>query len=99
MTNPAFQKMTLKITPLARKFGMQYVGLFGSRARGDSKKDSDFDFLVRFRKPVSLLKVIEAEREFSECLNQKVDLVTHGALNPMLIDSILSDAITVYEKK
>ena len=78
---------------------MQYIALFGSRARGDAKRDSDFDFLVRFERPKSLLKVIHMERQLSRMLKRKVDLVTEGALNPLLKNSVLEDAKVLYEKK
>jgi len=33
-----------KVKPIADKYGLAAVHLFGSRARGDNKSDSDYDF-------------------------------------------------------
>src|SRR3989344_2521156 len=42
--------------PILRSKGVEYAALFGSVARGDDTRGSDVDILVRFSKPVSLLK-------------------------------------------
>lgn len=71
--------------------GVEFAGIFGSRARGDNKPDSDLDVLVRFKKDdVSLLKFIHLENTLSDTLGIKVDLVTEEALSPYIRDSVLS---------
>ena len=99
MTTLQVQNLAGKIAPFVKEYNVQYIALFGSRARGDAKRDSDFDFLVRFERPKSLLKVIHMERQLSRMLKRKVDLVTEGALNPLLKNSVLEDAKVLYEKK
>lgn len=56
------------------------IGIFGSWARGENGPDSDLDILVELSKPVSLLTFTRMERELSETLNVKVDLVSENAL-------------------
>ncbi len=70
--------------------GVEFAGIFGSRARGDNKPDSDLDVLVRFKKDdISLLGFIHLENILSDKLGVKVDLVTEEALSPYIRDSII----------
>lgn len=34
------------VAPIAEKYGVKKVFLFGSRARGDYREDSDYDFSI-----------------------------------------------------
>jgi predicted nucleotidyltransferase len=79
------------ILEILRPFDPQYIGVFGSYARGQARADSDLDLLVRFGKPLSLLDLVGAEQDLSEALGIKVDLVTDAALHPMLRPYIESD--------
>jgi uncharacterized protein len=79
-----------------KEFDPQKVGIFGSFARGDNKKDSDIDILVEFKKIPSLLALIKLENDLSEILGTKVDLVTTGALkNKRIKKSIKKDLISI----
>ena len=41
-----FRNLSKLIAPIAEKYGVERVYLFGSRARGDARPDSDWDVLV-----------------------------------------------------
>lgn len=72
------------------------VGIFGSYARGDNKKDSDIDILVKFKESPSLLTLFKLENDLSEILGVNVDLVTTGALkNKRIKKSIKKDLINI----
>ena len=70
----------------------------GSVARGEMRPDSDVDLRVEFQPDadVSLLDHFAAEREFSELLGRKVDLVSKRAVRGALKDEILSQGRTIY---
>jgi len=87
-----------RLIDICRQNDVSMVGVFGSMARGKAKKKSDIDLLVRFSKRKSLLAVVRLERELSEALGRKVDLLTEGALSPYLRDRILRETKVVYEK-
>ncbi len=75
-----------------KPFQLEWVGIFGSWARGENGPTSDLDILVKFIKPVSLLTFIRMERELSELLDLKVDLVSEGGLkNERMRKRVLSD--------
>ena len=79
-----------------KEFNPIKVGIFGSFARGDNKKDSDIDILVEFKESPSLLTLIKLENDLSEILGVKVDLVTTGALkNKRIKKSIKKDLINI----
>ena len=79
-----------------KEFNPIKVGIFGSFARGDNKKDSDIDILVEFKESPSLLTLIKLENDLSEILGVKVDLVTTGAVkNKRIKKSIKKDLINI----
>ncbi len=82
---------TKKLQSLAKKYGIRTLGVFGSRARGDSRKNSDIDLLVTFRKPLGLFQFVRIQREMSEELGMKVDLVTRKSLNRHIKSYVLRD--------
>jgi predicted nucleotidyltransferase len=87
-----------RLIDICRQNDVSMVGVFGSMARGEAKKKSNIDLLVRFSKRKSLLAVVRLERELSEALGRKVDLLTEAALSPYLREGILKEVQVVYEK-
>ncbi len=68
-----------KTKDIAQKYHMKKVILFGSRADNTFRKDSDFDLIVEFDEPVSLLKLAKIKLAFEESIGMPVDIV-HGPL-------------------
>ena len=68
--------------------GAVKIGVFGSYARNEARADSDLDLMVWFEEQKSLLGMIRMERELSELLGIKIDLLTEQAVSPYLIDRI-----------
>jgi len=42
----SFDKICELVAPIAKKYGVEKVYLFGSIARGDYDEDSDYDFCI-----------------------------------------------------
>ena len=72
-----------KATPVAKKYDVVSLELFGSYAEGTPDENSDADFLVRFAAPVpSIFKVMGFREELSRSLGLAVDVVTLPLANP-----------------
>lgn len=84
-----------QIASFLKKQGAKKVAIFGSYARGEEKKNSDIDVLVNFPSSISLLDHIRIERELSEKIGKKVDLVTEQALSPLIKERIKEDLISI----
>jgi len=87
-----------QIVPILKRQGVTKAALFGSVARGESRKKSDIDILINIRKDKSLLDIVRLELELEEKLGKKVDLVEYSAIKPLLKDIILRDEKIIYEK-
>jgi uncharacterized protein len=77
--------------------GALRIGVFGSYVRGEQRPDSDLDVLVGFRDQKSLLTLVRIERELSEALGVKVDLLTENSISPYLIDRIKAELKVIYQ--
>lgn len=77
MTTPTQNQQILNYL---RSYQPEWVGVFGSWARGENRPDSDLDILIKLGRPVSLLTFVRMQRELSELLNVTVDLVSDGGL-------------------
>jgi predicted nucleotidyltransferase len=72
-----------KAKPLAKKYEVVSLELFGSYADGTANENSDADFLVRFAAPVpSIFKVMGFREELSRSLGLPVDVVTLPLARP-----------------
>lgn len=67
-----------RITPVARKYGLAAVWLFGSYARGDATAESDVDLLVDTSGTAldSLFRLGGLYSELEAALETSIDLVT-----------------------
>lgn len=74
-------------------YGVESLGLFGSRVRGDANPDSDLDILVRFREVPGLLRLVELENQLSDLLGLRVDLALADCLKPNIGKQILSELV------
>jgi predicted nucleotidyltransferase len=86
------------VAEICRRYQVKELSIFGSAARGEMRSDSDIDLLVDFLPDarMSLLRHFAAERELSELLRRKVDLVSKRALRHALRDDVLSQARLIY---
>ena len=81
-----------KISLFLKKEGATKVAIFGSYARGEERPESDIDVLVEFPETKGLLTMVRIERELSEFLGVKVDLLTERSISPYLIEGIKKEA-------
>ena len=78
--------------------GVEHIALFGSRARGDFRPNSDIDLLVdiypgsRF----SLLSLVGVERIVENATGLKSNAIMRRSLGPSFRNSITSDVIEVF---
>lgn len=74
------------------------IGIFGSYARNESRPDSDLDILINLNTAISLFQLVRIERELSELLGVKVDLVSEGAIkNQKLRNYIEADLKIIFQ--
>jgi len=86
-----------RLIELCRQSGVVQIAIFGSMARGEANQQSDIDLVVKFSKPISLLRVTALERQLSEALGRKVDLLTEAAISPYLQERIKRNLKVIYE--
>jgi predicted nucleotidyltransferase len=77
----------------AERRGAHHVRVFGSVARGDDTDMSDVDLLVDLDDGVSLVALIALERELTDVLGRKVDVVPARGLKPGVVERVLAEAI------
>lgn len=67
------------ITPIAQKYNLSAVYLFGSYARGTAREDSDLDLLVDLSGQTDLLQTFTLlYDDLTEAFRKPIDLVTMG---------------------
>jgi len=92
-----YQEIEKKLVSLLEKYKAKKIGIFGSYARGEARPGSDLDVLVDFHERKSLLTLVRIERELSESIGVKVDLLTEHSISPYLINRIKSELKVIYQ--
>ncbi|WP_347707785.1 nucleotidyltransferase domain-containing protein [Eubacterium sp. 1001713B170207_170306_E7] len=88
------------VVPLARKYGVRKIYLFGSYARGEAEQNSDIDLKVdNGDHPIGLFALSGLRLEIREQLGKPVDLVTQGGLYENVKKEIAKEEILLYECK
>ena len=77
---------------LASRFGARNLRVFGSRALGKARPDSDLDLLVELEPGRDLFDLIELKHALEERTGAAVDVVTERGLSPYMREVILQSA-------
>jgi uncharacterized protein len=88
-------EIKVNIPYFTEKYKVKTIGVFGSYIRGEQKKKSDVDVLVEYHEPISLLEFVALERELSERIGEKVDLVMKTVLKPGICENILKEVVYI----
>jgi hypothetical protein len=81
-----------------RENGVTALFVFGSRARGSERPDSDLDLFIDYdqtAKIPDLFRLMQIEDEISRTLGIPVTITTRNALHPLMKERIERDAVQV----
>ena len=85
-----------KVIPIAKKYGVKKISLFGSYARGDADEQSDIDFLYTKGKILGL-KYFGFVNDLEEEFKCHVDLVSDKISDKDFLTAIKNDEVILYE--
>jgi predicted nucleotidyltransferase len=84
--------------PVAQKYGIAALYLFGSYARGEASAKSDMDFRID-RGPVrSLFLLGGLYSDLEDLFGKHLDVVTTQSLPPTFLRHIAPEEVLIYEK-
>ncbi len=87
------------ISPIAQKYGVERVFLFGSMARGDNDENSDYDFLISKGQLRSLIQYMAFVNELENVLKHHVDVITDSSPDETIIINAMKEGILLYERQ
>ena len=86
-----------RLAAICDRYGIAELKVFGSRARGTARPDSDIDILYALRPRRRLgWEIEQLADELAELLGRPVDLVSLRGLHPLLRPSALAETQPVY---
>lgn len=95
-----YRKIYNEISEVITKYQLKKVILFGSRARGDNRIDSDYDFYIDAPNITSLLQLGCLFDDMKKALNAEVDIVLfpdkYTKIKPYLLNAISEEGVVIY---
>jgi predicted nucleotidyltransferase len=81
-----------------RRRGVRHAALFGSLARGESKRTSDIDILIELdpQAPVGLFEYVAITQYLADLFPVRVDIANRSSLKPLVRPSVERDALYAF---
>ena len=83
------------VKPIAERFGVERIYLFGSYARNEANKDSDLDFRIDKGK-VSGFAFGGLVNAIEDAFGKPADVVTTKSLDPEFLEHISHEEVLLY---
>lgn len=80
---------------IRKNYKAEIVGIFGSYARGEQKRKSDLDIIVKFSEGATLFDFVGLGVFLEKKLKLKVDIVPYDSIREELKKVILKEAIYI----
>jgi len=93
--DPAIEILKGLKPELRERFGVTGIAVFGSRARGEGRPDSDLDIILDFKETPSLFDLSDLDDFLVEALGVKVDTHPRDCVHPRLKDRIFAEALAL----
>ena len=94
------EEIRTKAMPVAIRYDVDALSLFGSYARGDADDKSDLDFLVLKGNMKGLLSYCGMIADLEDIFHCHVDLVIKNAIrDEKFLEEISRDEVNLYERK
>ena len=93
----SIEEIKAKASPVAEKYGVKEVSLFGSYARGEATDESDVDFYIERGNITSLLQYFSFVNDLEEIFQCHVDVVTTGIQDTDFLGTIKKEGVLIYE--
>lgn len=99
LMNRSIDEISRIVSPIAEKYGIQRVYLFGSRARGDNSEDSDYDFIIESGSVHNIMELFAFMNDLEDALGNKVDVIEERTISEEgFLKSMNRDKVLVYGK-
>jgi predicted nucleotidyltransferase len=98
MNEPTLIEVLRKYDAFLRKNGATGLFIFGSRAVGTPRPDSDLDLFIDYDPEVkipNMFRLMQIEEEISKTLGIPVTITMRNALHPLMKESIEQEAVRV----
>jgi predicted nucleotidyltransferase len=82
--------------PIAQKYGVKKLALFGSYARGEHRATSDIDFLID-KGRIQGWEFFGFVNDLEDDLGVRVDVLTYTSIKDSLIADSIDDEVVLYE--
>ncbi len=94
--NYSIEELKNIIVPIAEKYHISKVYLFGSFARGDYNEHSDIDLRIEKGELKGMFALCGFYTEVEEALHIKVDVLTTGSLDDDFLREIEKEEVMLY---
>lgn len=91
-------KITVKIIPILKKYGVSRASLFGSIVTGKMTDSSDVNILVKMPLKATLFDILGIKVDLEDKLGRKVDVIEYEGIKPSFKKEILSHQVTIYQQ-
>jgi predicted nucleotidyltransferase len=97
-TNKRYSIEELKeiVAPVAEKYGVDKIYLFGSVARGEDKEESDYDFCIEKGKIRSIFTFSGFFKQMEDAVGREIDIVTTKGVPPEILEKIMRESVVIY---
>jgi len=99
--NPSNVDIPERLFNVFRRNDILLAYLFGSRARGDAREESDYDFAILFGRAVGVLEEVELAVEAADALDvpaDKVDVVSLDRADLYLAFKVVREGELIYAR-